>query len=107
MAKYSFEFKKKIVLDYLDGKGGAQYLYCKIQKSLWQRPMSFVLSSKSLILLKNLILSITAITPAPITTAITKIFNTLTAWVKKSIIYSSSFSSFFSILLYDFTTKFL
>ncbi|CQB90313.1 Uncharacterised protein [Chlamydia trachomatis] len=26
MAKYSFEFKKKIVLDYLDGKGGAQYL---------------------------------------------------------------------------------
>jgi hypothetical protein len=23
MAKYSFEFKKKIVLDYLDGKGGA------------------------------------------------------------------------------------
>ena len=25
MAKYSFEFKKKIVLDYLDGKGGAQY----------------------------------------------------------------------------------
>ena len=26
MAKYSFEKKKKIVLDYLDGKGGAQYL---------------------------------------------------------------------------------
>lgn len=23
MAKYSFEFKKKVVLEYLDGKGGA------------------------------------------------------------------------------------
>ena len=26
MAKYSFEFKKKVVLEYLDGKGGALYL---------------------------------------------------------------------------------
>jgi transposase len=26
MAKYSFEFKKKIVEDYLDGKGGIRYL---------------------------------------------------------------------------------
>lgn len=26
MAKYSFEFKKKIVLEYLDGKGGLEYL---------------------------------------------------------------------------------
>ena len=26
MAKYSFEFKKKIVLEYLDGKGGLTYL---------------------------------------------------------------------------------
>ena len=26
MAKYSFEFKKKVVLEYLDGKGGTQYL---------------------------------------------------------------------------------
>ena len=31
MAKYSFEFKKKIVLDYLDGKGGAQYLSKKYE----------------------------------------------------------------------------
>ena len=27
MAKYSFEFKKKVVLEYLDGKGGALYLF--------------------------------------------------------------------------------
>lgn len=26
MAKHSFEFKKKVVLEYLDGKGGVQYL---------------------------------------------------------------------------------
>ena len=26
MAKHSFEFKKKVVLEYLDGKGGTQYL---------------------------------------------------------------------------------
>lgn len=26
MAKYSFEFKKKVVLEYLDGKGGTPYL---------------------------------------------------------------------------------
>ena len=26
MAKHSFEFKKKVVLEYLDGKGGAPYL---------------------------------------------------------------------------------
>ena len=26
MAKHSFEFKKKVVLEYLDGKGGMQYL---------------------------------------------------------------------------------
>ena len=26
MAKYSFEFKKKVVLEYLDGKGGTHYL---------------------------------------------------------------------------------
>ena len=26
MAKYSFEFKKKVVLEYLDGKGGALYI---------------------------------------------------------------------------------
>lgn len=26
MTKYSFEFKKKIVLEYLDGKGGILYL---------------------------------------------------------------------------------
>ncbi|WEG33884.1 transposase [Amygdalobacter indicium] len=26
MAKHSFEFKKKIVLEYLDGKGGLKYL---------------------------------------------------------------------------------
>ena len=26
MAKYSFEFKKKVVLEYLDGKGGVDYL---------------------------------------------------------------------------------
>ena len=27
MAKYSFEFKKKVVLEYLDGKGGVLYLF--------------------------------------------------------------------------------
>ena len=26
MAKHSFEFKKKVVLEYLDGKGGVKYL---------------------------------------------------------------------------------
>lgn len=26
MAKYSFEFKKKVVLEYLDGKVGTEYL---------------------------------------------------------------------------------
>ena len=26
MAKYSFEFKKKVVKDYLEGKGGCGYL---------------------------------------------------------------------------------
>lgn len=26
MAKYSFEFKKKVVQEYLDGKGGYEYL---------------------------------------------------------------------------------
>ena len=26
MAKHSFEFKKKVVLEYLDGKGGTPYL---------------------------------------------------------------------------------
>ena len=26
MAKYNFEFKKKVVLEYLDGKGGTPYL---------------------------------------------------------------------------------
>lgn len=26
MEKYSFEFKKKLVLEYLDGKGGTEYL---------------------------------------------------------------------------------
>ena len=26
MAKYSFEFKKKVVLEYLDDKGGTKYL---------------------------------------------------------------------------------
>ena len=26
MAKHSFEFKKKVVLEYLDGKGGMPYL---------------------------------------------------------------------------------
>lgn len=27
MAKYSFEFKKKVVLEYINGEGGTQYLY--------------------------------------------------------------------------------
>ncbi len=31
MAKYSFEFKKKIVLEYLDGKGGLEYLSKKYE----------------------------------------------------------------------------
>ena len=31
MAKHSFEFKKKVVLDYLDGKGGMQYLSKKYE----------------------------------------------------------------------------
>ncbi len=31
MAKYSFEFKKKIVLEYLEGKGGMSYLSKKYQ----------------------------------------------------------------------------
>ena len=26
MAKHSFEFKKKVILEYLDGKGGTLYL---------------------------------------------------------------------------------
>jgi transposase len=26
MAKYSFDFKRQVVQDYLDGKGGAEYL---------------------------------------------------------------------------------
>lgn len=30
MTKHSFEFKKKVVLEYLDGKGGMQYLSKKI-----------------------------------------------------------------------------
>ena len=29
MAKYSFEFKKKVVLEYINGKGGTQYLSTK------------------------------------------------------------------------------
>ncbi|MGX7348858.1 IS3 family transposase [Dolosicoccus paucivorans] len=33
MAKYSFEFKKKVVLDYLDGKGGTEYLSKKYRIS--------------------------------------------------------------------------
>ncbi len=26
MAKYSYEFKKKVVMDYINGKGGYEYL---------------------------------------------------------------------------------
>ena len=33
MAKYSFEFKKKVVLEYLDGKGGTEYLSKKYRIS--------------------------------------------------------------------------
>ena len=29
MAKYSFEFKKKVVLEYINGEGGTQYLSTK------------------------------------------------------------------------------
>ena len=41
MSKYSFEFKKKVVLEYLDGKGGQTYLTekyqigCKAQLQRW------------------------------------------------------------------------
>ena len=29
MAKYSFDFKKKVVLEYINGEGGTQYLSTK------------------------------------------------------------------------------
>ena len=31
MAKHSFELKKKVVLEYLDGKGGTPYLSLNLQ----------------------------------------------------------------------------
>ena len=34
MAKYSFEFKKKVVLSYLNGEGGYKYLSCTSQHIL-------------------------------------------------------------------------
>lgn len=33
MAKYSFEFKKQIVKEYLEGNGGYKYLACKYNVS--------------------------------------------------------------------------
>ena len=34
MAKYSFEFKKQIVLEYLSGKGSSDFLAKKLDKEL-------------------------------------------------------------------------
>lgn len=42
MAKYSFEFKHKIVLAYLDGEGGYQYLAAKFDIPAWNNVKKWV-----------------------------------------------------------------
>ena len=48
MAKYSFEFKKQIVKEYLEGNGGYKYLACKYNVSSYNNVKKWIMNYQQL-----------------------------------------------------------